>query len=118
MENKGVDIQSVQLGSENIVISYVNGATESHPNTLDTYKAFNEKWLKNNPPFISDIFKVQMRNIILSCNGNFKCQAELQKYFQPGNEESVKKFFTYMRKRDDILPSKRASWSTPVPAAP
>ena len=114
MENAGVEIQTVELTSGNIVVKYVNGATESLPNTLDTYKSFHDKWLVNNPPFISDIYKTQMRDIILSSiNDNQRCIASLKAFFESPNEESVKKFLTYMRNRDTILPAKRAAW-TPV----
>lgn len=112
MENPGIDIQSVQLASGNIVVAFVNGATESYPNTADTYKLFHDKWLKDNPPFISDRYKVQMRNIILaSINNNTKCINDMKKYFETPNEETVKKFFTYMRNRDSILPAQKAAWT-------
>jgi hypothetical protein len=118
MENQGVEIQSVQFDSGNIVVSYVNGATESYPNDHTTYKLMHEKWLVNNPPFISDIYKVHMRNLILTCiNDNEKCCCELKNFFAPPNEEAVKKFLTYMRKRDDILPAKRAIWTIPPSAS-
>jgi len=112
MENEGVEIQSVELASGNIVVKYVDGATESYPNTLETYKLFHDKWLVKNPPFISDIYKTQMRDIILSTiNKNQRSIESLNKFFSPPNEETVKKFLTYMRKRDDILPAKRATWT-------
>ena len=115
MENPGIEIQSVDLASNNINVSFVNGASESYPNTIDTYKLFYNKWLVNNPPFISDQHKVQMRNITLaSINNNAKCISDLNKYFSPPNEETVKKFFTYMRSRDSVLPAKKAAW-TQVP---
>ena len=111
MENQGIEIQSVELASGNINVLFVNGATESYPNTLETYKLFHEKWLVNNPPFISDTHKIQMRNIILaSINNNPKCISDLNKYFSSPNEEIVKKFLTYMRKRDDIIPIKKSIW--------
>lgn len=113
MENIGTELQSVQLSGENIVITYVNGAVETLPNNVETYKLFYNKWLLSNPPFISDLYKVQMRNITLaSINNNQKCIADLTKYFQSPNEAVVQKFFTYMRKRDIILPAKKAQWNT------
>lgn len=114
MENQGIDIQSVGFNSGIVVVSYVNGATESFPANLDTYKAFYHKWLESNPPFISDLYKIQMRNIILaSINNNQKCIADLNKFFSSPNEETVKKFFTYIRNREQTLPPKKAQW-TPV----
>ena len=114
MENPGVAIQSVHFESGKIIVNYENGATETLPIDKTTYEAFNQKWLVNNPPFISDIYKTQMRNIILACiNTNPRCVADLEKFFSSPNEENVKKFFTYMRNRDAILPAKKAVW-TPV----
>jgi hypothetical protein len=112
MENDGVEIESVLFESDNMIINYVNGANESLAVGLDTYKAFHQKWLVSNPPFISDSYKIQMRNIILaSINNNPKCIADLNKFFIPANQNTVKKFFIYMRKRDATLPAKKAAWT-------
>ena len=116
MENDGVEIQSVQFASGNVVINYVNGANETLPVGIDTYKAFHEKWIVPNPPFISDSYKIQMRNIVLaSINNNTKCIADLNKFFDTPNEETVKKFFTYMRNRTATLPAKKAAWTVVKP---
>lgn len=112
MENDGVEIESVLFEPENMIINYVNGANESLAINLDTYKAFHQKWLVPNPPFISDSHKIQMRNIILaSINNNPKCIAELNKFFSPANQDTVKRFLTYMRSRDATLPAKKAIWT-------
>jgi hypothetical protein len=112
MENPGVNIQSVLFESGNIIVNYENGTTEILPNDKTTYELFNKKWLVNNPPFISDIYKTHMRNIILACiNTNPRCIADLEKFFSSPNEEAVNKFFTYMRNRDTILPTKKAQWN-------
>jgi hypothetical protein len=112
MENKGIEIQTVHFESKDIVINYVNGATETLPVNINTYKQFHDAWLVKNPPFISDLYKTQMRNIILACiNNNQKCIANLDTFFASPNEEVVKKFLTYMRNRDTILPVKKAVWN-------
>ena len=119
MEQQGIDIQSVELPEGSIIIKYVNDAIETLPNNEDTYRLFYETWLKENPPFISDINKVIMRNIILaSINNNTKSIDELKQYFATPNEEQVQKFLTYMRKRVDILPEKKAIWKTVSPPVP
>lgn len=116
MENDGLEIVSVQFESGNCVVNYVNGAIETLPVNIETYKAFREKWLVSNPPFISDSYKVQMRNITLaSINNNPKCIADLDKFFASPNEETVKKFFIYMRNRDATLPAKKAVWTVVKP---
>jgi len=111
MDNTGVDIQSVVLDND-IVINYVNGASETYPKNVTTYKLFHDKWLVPLPPFISDKFKVQMRNITLATiNNSDKSIQELSTYFNPPNEEVVKNFFTYMRSRNVILPPQKQQWT-------
>lgn len=120
MEQQGIDLQSVELVDGNIMIKYTNDATEVLPNNEETFKLFYDAWLKDNPPFISDIHKVAMRNIILaSINNNSKSIEDLKAYFSSPNEEQAKKFLDYMRKRVVSLPEKKAIWKTvePVPDA-
>lgn len=112
MDNEGIEIDSVEFTENDIIIKYQNNTIETLPRTIETYKAFHNKWLVENPPFISDIYKAQMRNIILSCiNNNKNCIEELNQFFQSPNEETVKKFFTYMRNRHITLPPKKAIWA-------
>jgi len=112
MENEGIDIASVELSGDNIKVIYVNDATEILANNRDTYKAFHDKWLVSNPPFISDKFKVQMRDITLATiNNNASCIASLSNYFKSPNEATVKSFLTYMRKRESTLPPQKAQWT-------
>ena len=83
------------------------------PNNTATYTAFYNLWLKDNPPFISDLHKLVMRNIILAAiNTDTKSIAELGTFFKEGNEAAVSKFLSYMRKRIEILPEKKAIWRT------
>ena len=112
MENKGVDIKNVELNDELIKVIYVNDAVEYLPKKHETYKKFNDFWLVNNPPFISDKYKMQMRDIILhvTCH-NENCCKSLNIFFSSPNEDKVKHFFTYMRSRDTLLPPLRAKWT-------
>lgn len=115
MENPGVEISSVDLSNENITVTYANNAIEVLPNTHESHQKMNETWIKTNPPFISDRFKVEMKNISLSCiSGNKKCCCDIEKFFSSPNEDKVKQFFTYMRKRDSILPEQRSKWTKKV----
>jgi hypothetical protein len=112
MENAGVEIQNVDLANNTITVTYANGAVEALPNNVETYKAFYEFWLKDNPPFISDVHKLIMRNIILaSINNDDKCISDLATFFS-SNPETVKKFLTYMRQRVESLPEKKSIWKT------
>jgi hypothetical protein len=117
MENSGVEIQNVVLKDSIIEVAYENGAIETLPNNLDTYKAFYNLWLKDNPPFISDIHKVIMRNIILAStldNPDGKYIHELNMFFS-NDPNMIKRFLTYMRKRVDTLPEKKSVWRVVTP---
>jgi hypothetical protein len=112
MENPGVEIRSVQLADGNIIVQYENDAVETLSNSKETFVAFYNFWIKDNPPFISDSHKLEMRNLTLvSINNNEKSISEMMTYFQAPNEENVKKFLSYMRKRVEILPEKKAIWT-------
>lgn len=112
MENPGIEISSVDLSNGNITIKYANGASEILPNSHETHHKMHETWIKPNPPFISDKFKVEMKNLTLSCvNGDQKCCRATNDFFSSPNEEKVKSFLTYMRQRDSILPEQRAKWT-------
>jgi hypothetical protein len=101
MEQDKLAITSVTLQDGIISIAYENGEVENLPNNKETFAAMHNRWLVNQPPFISDLYKVQMRNIILATiNNNQKCIHDMCSYFSAGNEEEAKKFLTYMRNRD------------------
>lgn len=115
MENPGIEISTVDLSNGNITVTYANGAIEVLPNTEQTRRDMHEHWIRQNPPFISDKFKIEMRNLALSCiNGDEKCCCAAESFFSPPNEDKVMKFFTYMRKRESILPEERAKWTKKV----
>lgn len=112
MENPGVAISSVVIVDEKITVHYENGAVEELTCCCETYTKMYETWIKELPPFISDKFKMQMRNITLSAiNNNKKCIHDLQYMFAPGKEDEVMKFFTYMRNRHLTLPAKKSIWT-------
>jgi hypothetical protein len=117
MEQVGIEISNVVIDESNtIVISYINNETERLPKTVETYKRLYADWLEQDPPFISDIFKVQMRDIILaSINNDSVCIEELDKFFSNSNIEEVKRFLVYMRDRD-TAPA-RSLWTAKEDAA-
>jgi len=109
MDHKNQQISSINLENNNIVIEYDNGEIETLPNSKETYIQMHNTWLLDQPPFISDIYKIQMRNIILATiNNNQKCINDLNMFFSSNNDE-VKKFLTYMRNRD--LSQEKNKWS-------
>ena len=97
------------LGITKIIIKYDNEQTEELTVCNGMYSNIKNKWLVDQPPFISDRFKNIMNNIILACiHKNERCINELNAYFAVGNEENVKSFFNYMRKRD--LTEEKKKW--------
>jgi hypothetical protein len=97
------------IGITKIVIKYDNEQTEELIVCNELYSNIKNKWLVDQPPFISDRFKNIMNNIILACiHKNERCINELNAYFAVGNEENVKLFFNYMRKRD--LTEEKKKW--------
>ena len=112
MEQVGIDISNIVIDDTNtIVITYLNNEVERLPKTVETYKKLYADWLENDPPFISDIFKVQMRDLILaSINNDSSCIEDLENFFTNANIDEVTRFIVYMRKRD-TQPA-RIQWSS------
>ena len=97
------------IGITKIVIKYDNDQTEELTVCNELYSNIKNKWLVEQPPFISDRFKNIMNNIILACiHKNERCINELKAYFSVGNVDNVKAFFNYMRKRD--LTEEKKKW--------
>lgn len=112
MEQPNQTITNIIIENNNIHIEYDNNTVEELPVCKETYIQMHNLWLKEQPPFISDLFKIQMRNIILATiNNNERCISDLNAFFSAANVEEVKRFLTYMRKRD--LTSEKQKW-TPV----
>jgi hypothetical protein len=94
-------------------ITYDNGLTETLVIGKETYDRMYIEWLKEQPPFISDIYKQNMNNIILSSiHNNKKCVADLNGFFRETNKEEVLKFINYMRGRD--LTQEKLKWNKPL----
>ena len=113
MEFTNNEIVSLKIENEVISIVYDNGNVENLPVNKETYVKMHDDWLVSQPPFISDLYKIQMRNIILATiNDNQRCISDLNNFFSPGNDQEVRKFIEYMRKRD--LTAEKAKWTTTV----
>ena len=90
-------------------ITYDNDACEEIEICDKFFVDMRTTWLISQPPFISDRYKNIMNDIILACiHKNKRCICELNNFFTPGNEEAVKEFLTYMRKRD--LTEEKKKW--------
>jgi hypothetical protein len=109
MENTNNEIVSLVIVGDLIKVTYDNNVTEELTKSHEFYVNMRTEWLVSQPPFISDSHKDVMNNIILACiHKNARSIAELNTFFSQGNEEKVKAFFTYMRKRD--LTEEKKKW--------
>ena len=109
MENIENSIVSINIVDEEINILYDNDMTETLMINKDTYKKMRDNWLIDQPPFISDKYKKQMNNIILSVIQNKQmCIDELKSFFTQDNIVEVKNFLVYMRNRD--LTEEKSKW--------
>jgi hypothetical protein len=105
-------VETVAASANTMVITYDNEMTETLVIGKETYDKMYKEWLVEQPPFISDVYKQMMNNIILSSiHNNPKCIAELNGFFRVENKEEVMSFITYMRGRD--LTQEKLKWNKP-----
>lgn len=110
INNKISDIAFIE---NTMIIYYDNNETESLILEKDTYSKMYKEWLVEQPPFISDIYKQNMNNIILSSiHNNPDCVRALNNFFVDDNKEEVIKFINYMRTRD--LTQEKLKWNKPL----
>ena len=109
MENLNNEIVTLVIENNVIQIRYDNDTQEEIEIDEIFYSNMRNLWLISQPPFISDRYKYVMNDIILACiHKNKRCISELNNFFAKGNEDSVKDFLTYMRKRD--LTEEKKKW--------
>mgnify|MGYP000961066478 CR=1 FL=1 len=109
MENLNNEIVTLVIENNVIQIRYDNDTQEEIEIDEIFYSNMRNLWLISQPPFISDRYKNVMNDIILACiHKNKRCISELNNFFAKGNEDSVKDFLTYMRKRD--LTEEKKKW--------
>jgi hypothetical protein len=93
-------------------ITYDNGLTETLVVGKETYNRMYIEWLKEQPPFISDVYKQNMNNIILTAiHKKQECIASLNGFFRVENKDEVINFLKYMRGRD--LTQEKLRWNKP-----
>jgi acyl CoA:acetate/3-ketoacid CoA transferase alpha subunit len=100
MEFPEEDVIDVFLTETEIKIIYQNGGNEILTKDKDGYKIMFDGWLKEQPMFISDIFKTQMRDLSFGSRNNQTSVNNLNNFFKEENKTEVIKFLNYMRKRD------------------
>jgi len=110
MEQPEEEIKSIIFNDDNIHITYMNDIEEIVTKDVEGYKKLYDVWLKEQPMFISDIYKMQMRslNFILKKNNETAIQ-ELNNFLSENNREEALKFINYMRKRD--LTFEKQKWN-------
>jgi len=113
MENINNKIVDIVFNENNMIISYDNEQTETLSIGKETYSKMYKEWLVEQPPFISDIYKQNMNNIILSSiHNNIDCANTLNNFFVENNKQEVIKFINYMRSRD--LTQEKLKWNKPL----
>jgi hypothetical protein len=110
--NDAEDADATAATAATMVIAYDNEMTETLVLGKETYDKMYKEWLVEQPPFISDVYKQMMNNIILSSiHNNPKCIAELNGFFRVENKDEVINFIKYMRGRD--LTQEKLKWNKP-----
>ena len=108
MEFPEEDVVDVSLTETDINIVYQNGGNEIITKDKEGYKKMYDEWLLEQPMFISDIYKTQMRDLSFGSRNNQASVDNLNKFFSESNKTEVIKFLNYMRKRD--ITFEKAKW--------
>ena len=108
MEFPEEDVVDVSLTETDINIVYQNGGNGIITKDKEGYKKMYDEWLLEQPMFISDIYKTQMRDLSFGSRNNQASVDNLNKFFSESNKTEVIKFLNYMRKRD--ITFEKAKW--------
>jgi hypothetical protein len=108
MEYPEEDVVDVSLTDTDINIVYQNGGNGILTKDKEGYKKMYDEWLLEQPMFISDIYKTQMRDLSFGSRNNQTSVDNLNKFFSENNKTEVIKFLNYMRKRD--ITFEKAKW--------
>lgn len=100
MEYPEEDVVDVSLTDTDINIVYQNGGNGILTKDKEGYKKMYDEWLLEQPMFISDIYKTQMRDLSFGSRNNQASVDNLNNFFSESNKTEVIKFLNYMRKRD------------------
>lgn len=110
MEEIEQDIKDLILTETTIEITYMNDVKEVVNKNAAGYKKLHDAWLLEQPMFISDIYKTQMRDLNFAARNNQQSLNSLNLFLSPENKDEALKFIIYMRKRD--LTFERQKWTT------
>ena len=112
MDFKELDIISISFDEDNnnLFVTYSNNEIETVLKNADTYYRMYDEWLLDQPMFISDIFKTQMRELFfVAKNNDEESLNALNAFFCESNKDEVLKFLVFMRKRD--LTEEKKRWT-------
>jgi hypothetical protein len=109
MEYLDNEIKTLVLSETTIEITYDNDIIEIINKNGEGYKNLYNAWLLEQPMFISDIYKMQMRDLNFAARNNQESINNLNIFLSENNYEEALKFITYMRKRD--LTFERKKWN-------
>jgi len=109
MEEIEQDIKDIIFTDTTIEITYNNDIIEIINKNAAGYKKLHDAWLLEQPMFISDIYKTQMRDLNFGSRNNQTSLNNLNLFLSPENKEEALKFIIYMRKRD--LTFERQKWT-------
>ena len=70
MEQPDIEIKDLEITDIDFKIIYQNDAIEIIEKNKDGYKKLFDAWLIEQPMFISDIYKTQMRDLNFASRGN------------------------------------------------
>ena len=110
MEFKELDIKFISINDDAITVTYSNDNIEIIPKTWESYLNMYNEWILDNPVFITDIYKDQMRHLFFAGENRDQNSINyLNTFFSDANKEEALKFIVYMRKRD--LTNERKKWT-------
>lgn len=103
MEHLDSTIASVKCTSKQVEVTYLNKHKEIIPITGETFIKMHNLWLKTTPVFITDIYKNEMRNLSFAAIQKNKSSIQELSTFFSSQEDKVKLFLEYMRKRSEKI---------------
>jgi len=109
MEEQNEEIKTIVFFDNTIEITYNNNIKEIIVKDKEGYKKLYDAWLLEQPMFISDIYKSQMRDLTYASRNNITALGQINNFLSENNKEEALKFINYMRKRD--LTNERQKWT-------
>jgi len=100
MEEKNKEIKEIIFNPENVEITYETDVKEIITKDYEGYKKLYDGWLLEEPIFISDIYKNEMRDLFFAAKNRNLSIMQLNNFLTEDNREEATKFIKYMRKRN------------------